>query len=85
MSTELTWFKSSYSGGDGGQCVEVAIAWHKSSYSDGSGGQCVEVAACPGIIHIRDSKNTARPGLSVTSEAWSAFAAFAASREVAPR
>ncbi|MFD8590449.1 DUF397 domain-containing protein [Streptomyces sp. NPDC059637] len=23
-STELAWFKSSYSGGEGGQCVEVA-------------------------------------------------------------
>ncbi|MFJ9939498.1 DUF397 domain-containing protein [Streptomyces erythrochromogenes] len=24
MSTELTWFKSSYSGGDGDACLEVA-------------------------------------------------------------
>ncbi|ROQ66994.1 uncharacterized protein DUF397 [Streptomyces sp. 840.1] len=24
MSTERTWFKSSYSGSEGGQCVEVA-------------------------------------------------------------
>jgi hypothetical protein len=24
MSTELAWFKSSYSGGDGDDCVEVA-------------------------------------------------------------
>ncbi|MCJ0874171.1 DUF397 domain-containing protein [Streptomyces sp. AP-93] len=24
MSTQLTWFKSSYSGSDGGNCVEVA-------------------------------------------------------------
>ncbi|MFD7507460.1 DUF397 domain-containing protein [Streptomyces sp. NPDC059850] len=24
MSSELTWFKSSYSGGDGDECVEVA-------------------------------------------------------------
>ncbi|MCX4691764.1 DUF397 domain-containing protein [Streptomyces sp. NBC_01408] len=24
MSTQLTWFKSSYSGSDGGDCVEVA-------------------------------------------------------------
>lgn len=26
MSTELTWFKSSYSGSDGGNCVEVAAS-----------------------------------------------------------
>ncbi|KOU21153.1 toxin-antitoxin system toxin subunit [Streptomyces sp. WM6372] len=44
MSTELAWFKSSYSGGSGGECVEVALAWGKSSYSGGSGGDCVEVA-----------------------------------------
>jgi len=29
MSTdELTWFKSSYSGGGGGNCVEVAVRPH---------------------------------------------------------
>ncbi|MFK0043309.1 DUF397 domain-containing protein [Streptomyces sp. NPDC090741] len=44
MSNELAWFKSSYSGGDGGQCVEVALTWFKSSYSGGDGGECVEVA-----------------------------------------
>ncbi|MCL7382057.1 DUF397 domain-containing protein [Streptomyces sp. 35G-GA-8] len=26
MSMELTWFKSSYSGPEGGDCVEVAVA-----------------------------------------------------------
>ncbi|WP_244900183.1 DUF397 domain-containing protein [Streptomyces nanshensis] len=42
---ELTWFKSSYSGGEGGDCLEVAVEWRKSSYSDGEGGNCVEVGA----------------------------------------
>lgn len=37
------WRKSSYSGGEGGNCLEVAT-WHKSSYSGGSGGNCLEVA-----------------------------------------
>ncbi|MFE9814843.1 DUF397 domain-containing protein [Streptomyces sp. NPDC005773] len=27
-TTELNWFKSSYSGGDGDNCVEVALAAH---------------------------------------------------------
>ncbi|RSS75495.1 DUF397 domain-containing protein [Streptomyces sp. WAC06614] len=72
-TTELAWFKSSYSGGEGGQCVEVAIAWQKSSYSDGEGGQCVEVAACPTTIHVRDSKNPAGPRLDISPEAWAAF------------
>jgi hypothetical protein len=44
MNTEtLTWFKSSYSSGSGGECLEVAYEWRKSSYSGGEGGQCVEV------------------------------------------
>ncbi|MEU6486317.1 DUF397 domain-containing protein [Streptomyces sp. NPDC046887] len=44
MSTALTWFKSSYSGDEGGQCLEVAYEWFKSSYSGSEGGQCLEVA-----------------------------------------
>ncbi|MFD5873582.1 DUF397 domain-containing protein, partial [Streptomyces sp. NPDC060322] len=43
MSTDLSWFKSSYSGDQGGACVEVAFAWAKSSYSGDEGGNCVEV------------------------------------------
>lgn len=43
-TTPLAWFKSSYSGGSGDSCVEVAMEWHKSSYSSGSGDDCVEVA-----------------------------------------
>lgn len=37
-----SWRKSSRSG-NGGNCVELAIAWQKSSRS-GNGGNCVEVA-----------------------------------------
>ncbi|MFI9390305.1 DUF397 domain-containing protein [Streptomyces bauhiniae] len=71
----LTWFKSSYSTGSGGECLEVALPWHTSSYSDGEGGQCVEVAACPATIHVRDSKQhpATAPTLSVPSTAWQAF------------
>lgn len=42
--TALHWFKSSYSSGEGGACLEVAYNWHKSSYSGGEGGACLEVA-----------------------------------------
>ncbi|MET8680415.1 DUF397 domain-containing protein [Streptomyces sp. NPDC004647] len=45
MSSELTWFKSSYSGNEGGECIEVAVEWRKSSYSGSEGGDCVEVSA----------------------------------------
>ncbi|WP_031522528.1 DUF397 domain-containing protein [Streptomyces sp. NRRL F-5123] len=44
MTTNLTWFKSSYSSGSSGDCVEVALSWRKSSYSGSSGDDCVEVA-----------------------------------------
>ncbi|MFI6286730.1 DUF397 domain-containing protein [Streptomyces sp. NPDC051018] len=43
-TTELSWFKSSYSSSDAGDCVEVALSWRKSSYSGSSGDDCVEVA-----------------------------------------
>ncbi|MFI6288903.1 DUF397 domain-containing protein [Streptomyces sp. NPDC051018] len=44
-----TWIKSSHSGDNGGDCVEVAAGyavepWIKSSYSGPNGGDCVEVA-----------------------------------------
>ncbi|MCF3963777.1 DUF397 domain-containing protein [Streptomyces fuscigenes] len=71
--TKLAWFKSSYSSGEGGQCVEVA--WTKSSYSGSEGGQCVEVAACDtaSAVHVRDSKRTSGPVLTVEPAAWRSF------------
>ncbi|MEU1435337.1 DUF397 domain-containing protein [Streptomyces sp. NPDC005786] len=53
-------------------------AWFKSSYSTGSGGECVEIAACPGTVHVRDSKDKMGPILSVASGGWAAFVEFAA-------
>ncbi|WP_063728160.1 DUF397 domain-containing protein [Streptomyces sp. RTd22] len=82
MNAELHWFKSSYSGNEG-SCVEVAVEWHKSSYSGGQGEACVEVAACPDAVHVRDSKDTAIPALTVTATAWSAFVGFAARQPIA--
>ncbi|UNS98515.1 DUF397 domain-containing protein [Streptomyces tubbatahanensis] len=76
MSTELAWFKSSYSNTEGGACVEVAVSWRKSSYSNTDGGNCVEVAACPHSILVRDSKqHSMGPQVAFTAGAWSAFVA----------
>ncbi|TQE30838.1 DUF397 domain-containing protein [Streptomyces ipomoeae] len=76
MSIEdLAWFKSSHSGGEGGECLEAAYAWRKSSYSDGEGGQCFEISPCPHTIHIRDSKNPTGPHLTLSPTTWSAFLA----------
>lgn len=77
-TTDLAWFKSSYSGGSGDSCVEVALEWHKSSYSSGSGDSCVEVAACPSTVHVRDSKIEESPQLALAPTAWTHFLAYAA-------
>ncbi|MFF2190162.1 DUF397 domain-containing protein [Streptomyces sp. NPDC058155] len=75
MSTALEWFKSSYSGSEGGACLEVACHWHKSSYSGEEGGACVEVAAHPAAVHVRDSKVSDGPVLTLAPTAWAAFTA----------
>ncbi|WP_165488422.1 DUF397 domain-containing protein [Actinomadura formosensis] len=38
--SSVHWRKSSHSGSEGGNCIEVA-SWRKSSRSDVSGGACV--------------------------------------------
>ncbi|MFJ3749351.1 DUF397 domain-containing protein [Streptomyces sp. t99] len=77
MSSTLRWFKSSYSSGSGGDCIEVAFDWRTSSYSSSSGGDCVEVAACPHSVHVRDSKVSDGPAFAVAPDAWSAFVTWA--------
>lgn len=74
------WRKSSHSGGNGGDCVEVAVlndaAWCKSSYSGGNGGNCVEVAMIPGaspVVALRDSKDAGGPALMFGTNEWRAF------------
>jgi hypothetical protein len=77
-TTELAWFKSSYSSSGSGDCVEVALSWHKSSHSSGGSGDCVEVASCPDTVHVRDSKVRRGPQLALTSVAWTSFLSYAA-------
>ncbi|KQX55795.1 MULTISPECIES: DUF397 domain-containing protein [unclassified Streptomyces] len=74
-TTDLAWFKSTYSSGSGDDCVEVALSWHKSSYSGGDGDDCVEVASCLSTVHVRDSKNPAGPQLALTPGTWTEFLA----------
>jgi hypothetical protein len=74
--TGAKWRKSSYSAGNGGNCVEVAEVWRKSSYSGTNGGDCVEVAATlPAAVAVRDSKDPDGPRLIFTPQAWAAFTA----------
>jgi hypothetical protein len=71
-----TWRKSSYSGGNGSECVEVATVWRKSSYSGGNGSNCVEVTAsgtAARVIVVRDTKSRAA-SLEFSAQAWRHFA-----------
>ncbi|MEU6985457.1 DUF397 domain-containing protein [Streptomyces sp. NPDC046324] len=73
----LRWRKSSYSGSDGGECIECAplgaAAWRKSSHSGPTGGDCVEVADLTAHVAVRDSKNPEGPVFLASPAAFSAF------------
>lgn len=72
------WRKSSYSGDQGGNCVECAplgsLAWRKSTYSGDQGGSCVEIAdtRCASVA-VRDSKVAAGPVLTFRPGAFTGF------------
>ncbi|MFB8245513.1 DUF397 domain-containing protein [Streptomyces sp. NPDC055952] len=54
------------------------LAWFKSSYSSGNNGEsCVELALTPGTVHVRDSKNTEGPRITVAPDTWAAFVPYA--------
>lgn len=84
--THVRWRKASYSGGNGGNCVEVGM-WQKASYSGGNGGNCVEVTATHDTLTVphkadedmlyllRDSKDPSGPKLAFTTSEWEAFIA----------
>ena len=64
MNTDLKWFKSSYSGSQGGECLEIAIAQ--------------TAPATPTTIHIRDSKHSPQgPRFTVTATTWTSFVTYA--------
>ncbi|MCP3759520.1 DUF397 domain-containing protein [Streptomyces sp. TBY4] len=74
LSTAI-WHKSSYSAGDGSDCLEMAT-WRKSTHSDGTGGDCLEVAdGLPHIVPVRDSKVPDGPHLTFGAPAWAVFVA----------
>ena len=51
------WVKSTYSGGNGGQCIEWAPA----------------KAAVTGLVPVRDSKDPSGPALAFPADAFAAF------------
>lgn len=74
--SSAVWRKSSHSGDNGGQCVEIGLpplTWRKSSRSDDNGGACVEVAAVAEWAAIRDSKSPTSGTLTLSGTQWAAF------------
>ncbi|MFJ3585208.1 DUF397 domain-containing protein [Streptomyces sp. NPDC090127] len=75
--TSAQWRKSSYSGPNGGDCIECAplgaTAWRKSSYSGNTGGECIEVADLAAHVAVRDSKDPEGPVFLASPAAFSAF------------
>jgi hypothetical protein len=72
--SRAAWRKSSYSGGNGGECVEAAAVWRKSTYSSSNGGECVEVAPGPALlVAVRDSRDPSGPKLLLTPAQWRTF------------
>ncbi|WUH96259.1 DUF397 domain-containing protein [Spirillospora sp. NBC_00431] len=67
------WRKSSYSGSQTGDCIEVAGLWRKSSRSSSNMDECVEVAQAKRAVAVRDSKDPDGPVLTFALRAWGAF------------
>jgi hypothetical protein len=55
----IRWRKSSYSGGENSDCVELGMRWRKSSFSGGENNECVELVDT--LDALRDSKNPDGP------------------------
>lgn len=69
------WVKSSYSGANGGECVEFSRSWVKSSYNGGNGGNCLEFSPdFAATVPVRDSKTAPDgPALRFTPTPWTTF------------
>ncbi len=64
------WIKSSFSGGNGGNCVEVS--WRKADAS-ALVDLCVEVGKTGDLVMVRDSKDPEGHVLTFTPAEWDAF------------
>ena len=71
MANEPAWRVATYTGGNGGNCVEVA-SWRVATYTGGQ-GNCVEVGDADRAILVRDTKDRNGGTLTFTAAAWQAF------------
>lgn len=66
MTQELKWWKSSYSGQNGGDCVECAVPSPVGT-----------TGAAQDVIYVRDSKNKKGAHLTFPTASWNSFVAAA--------
>jgi len=59
--------------------MSTSLTWRKSSHS-ADASNCVEIATAPTGVHIRDSKRTTGPHLTVRPATWTTFVATLARR-----
>jgi hypothetical protein len=71
MGNEPAWRVATYTGGNGGNCVEVA-SWRVASYTGGN-GDCVEVGDADRAILVRDTKDRDGGTLAFTTATWQSF------------
>jgi hypothetical protein len=70
--SDVTWRTSTFSGANGGECIEVGV-WRKATHSGADGGDCVEVATADTEVAVRDSKDPDGPALTFTASRWCDF------------
>lgn len=71
----VSWQTSSFTGGNGTNCVEVGrtVNWRKSRRSGGNGSACVEVGQSVGAVLVRDTKNRSGGTLAFSQRSWQRF------------
>ncbi|MEE2039539.1 DUF397 domain-containing protein [Nocardiopsis sp. CT-R113] len=73
-----TWQKSSYSNGDGGNCVEARVhvmggSWMTSSHGTGGTRAEARTDTAASRVHLRDTQNRELGHLSVPVREWDAL------------
>jgi len=63
------WRKSTYSGANGTDCIEVGT-WRKSTHSGANGTSCIEVGTAATGVLVRDTTNRAGAVLTISPAAW---------------
>lgn len=64
--------------------MSTHLIWRRSSHS-GDASNCVEIATAATSVHVRDSKRTTDPHLTVRPATWTSFVAALAPKDEGQR